>query len=252
MGVIRKRISLALLLVMVLCLLPQRALATEAEEEKPASEYTWITDRETIDGGDYTDDPTLAAALNDIFDGNANVYYDSECTQMVNTTIGTYRVPNNGVFKYVGPYGDDQLDMGTSCWIYANGVYFTLFEEGTGLGTAGENSEKLDLMTTANRNLTYDNLVAWGVRPGVGALVRTREGHSMIILGYDEERLTILDGNGDGKGLVSIRVRTWDRIWCRASYIIQPTQDYMEEHYPEDNNHPRSVTVSVPEQDESL
>lgn len=251
MGVFQKRISLLLALVMLLCLLPQRALAAEAAE-KPESEYTWITDRALVKGSDYTDDPTLAAALDSIFDGKANVYYDSDCTRMVDTTIGTYRVPNNGVFKYVGPYGDDQLDMGTSCWIYANGVYFTLFEEGTGLGTAGENSEKLDLMTTENRNITYDNLVAWGVRPGVGALVRTREGHSMIILAYDEERLTILDGNGDGKGLVSIRVRTWDRVWCRASYIIQPTQDYMEEHYPEDNNHPRSVTVSAQENDDSL
>lgn len=246
---LHKRICLLLGIAAVLFSLSAPVHAAEAQED---SEYTWITDREAVDGSDYTDDPDLAALLNDIFDGNANIYYDSECTQMVNTTLGTYRVPNNGVFKYVGPYGDDQLDMGTSCWIYANGVFFTLFEEGTGLGTAGENSEKLDLTTTQTRNVTYDNLTAWGVRPGVGALIRTREGHSMIVLGYDEERLTILDGNGDGKGLVSIRVRTWDRVFCRASYIIQPTQDYMEANYPEDDRHPQVVTIHAPEEDNGI
>ena len=229
MGNIKKSI----LLLLCVALLLQLPLAVQAEETEVISEYTWITDRELVDGSDYTEDPNLAEALNAIFDGNAGVYYDMDCTKMVDTKLGTYRVPNNGVFKYVGPYGDDQVDMGTSCWIYANGVYFTLFGEGTGCGTAGENSEKLDLMVTENRNITCENLKAWGVRPGVGALIRTREGHSMIVLGYDEERLIILDGNGDGKGLVSIRVRTWDRIYCRAEYIIQPTQEYMEELYPQ-------------------
>lgn len=246
---LRNRIGLLFVITAMLCFLPLPAQAAQPEDN---SEYTWITDREAVDGGDYTDDPDLAAALNDIFDGNANIYYDSECTQMVDTTLGTYRVPNNGVFKYVGPYGDDQLDMGTSCWIYANGVFFTLFEEGTGLGTAGENSEKLDLTTTENRNITYDNFTAWGVRPGVGALIRTKEGHSMIVLGYDQERLTILDGNGDGKGLVSIRVRTWDRVFSRASYIIQPTEEFMEDRYPQDDRHPQVLTVRASEENEGL
>ena len=244
MGNIRKTV---LLLLALLLILPQPTLTARAETTQAESEYTWITDRETVDGGDYTEDPVLAEALNSIFDGKANVYYDWDCTRMVDTKLGTRRVPNNGVFKYVGPYGDDQLDMGTSCWIYANGVYFTLFGEGTGCGTAGENSEKLDLTTTENRSVTYENFTAWGVRPGVGALVRTREGHSMIILGYDEERMVILDGNGDGKGLVSIRVRTWDRIYSRAEYIIQPTQAHMDELYPQDGSQIESVTVSVPE-----
>lgn len=249
MGNIRKKFFLALCAALMVLQLP---LAVRAEGTDVISEYTWITDRESVDGSDYTEDPDLAEALNAVFDGNAGVYYDSDCTKMVDTKLGTYRVPNNGVFKYVGPYGDDQLDMGTSCWIYANGVYFTLFGEGTGCGTAGENSEKLDLTTTENRSITYGNLSAWGVRPGVGALIRTREGHSMIVLDYDEERLTILDGNGDGKGLVSIRVRTWDRIYCRADYIIQPTQEHMDALYPENAQSASAVTVSVPEANSEL
>lgn len=219
--------------------------ARAAEAEKTVSEYRWITKREEVDGGDYTSDPTLAEKLNEIFDGSANVYYDPDCTKMVNTALGTYRVPNNGVYKYVGKYGDNQMDIGTSCWIYANGVYFTLFGEGTGCGTPGEHSEKLDLSTTANKRANYENFTAWGVRPGVGALIRSKDGHSMIVLDYDEEQLTVLDGNGDGKGLVSIRVRTWDRLYFSVSYIIQPDESYVEELYPEDGNASEAVSLSV-------
>ena len=231
-----RNIRKGLLLLLCAVLLLQLPLAVRADETEVVSEYTWITDREAVDGSDYTEDPVLAETLNSIFDGNANVYYDWDCTQMVNTKLGTYRVPNNGVFKYVGTQGDvEQLNMGTSCWIYANGVYFTLFGEATGNGTPGENSELLDLTATETSSITYENFTAWGVRPGVGALVRTRGGHSMIILGYDEERMIILDGNGDGKGLVSIRVRTWDRIYDRAKYIIQPKQEHMDALYPDDH-----------------
>ena len=244
MEYLRKILVMGLACCMALGWLPRTALAAEAEE--PVSEYRWVTKREEVDGGDYTRDPVLAQTLNQIFDGEAGVYYDPACTKMVNTKLGTYRVPNNGVDKFVGPYGEDQVDIGTSCWIYANGVYCTLFGEGTGCGTAGENSTKLDLSTTENKKATYENFTAWGVYPGVGALIRTRDGHSMIVLDYDEESLTVLDGNGDGKGLVSIRVRTWDRVGFRVSYIIQPKQSHVDALYPQaGETFPVSETLTV-------
>lgn len=247
---IRKLLGAVLTACMILCLILQLGLpagAQETETAKAPSEYRWITKRDEVDGSDYTDIPALAETLNGIFDGNANIYYDAACTNMVDTELGTRRVPNNGVYKYVGIYGDNQTDVGTSCWIYANGVYFTLFGEGTGCGTAGENSEKLDLSTTAHRNFTYDNFTAWGVHPGVGALIRTTSGHSLIVLGYDSERLTILDGNGDGKGLIAIRVITWDRLGFRAKYIIQPTETHREALYPQNaeaSETPGVITLS--------
>lgn len=211
---------------MILCVLPVGAAAEDGPD------YRWITDREEVDGSDFTDSPMLAQKLNSIFDGNANVYYDAGLTKMVNTQLGSSRVPNNGVNKYVGVYGDDQTDVGTSCWIYANGVYFTLFGEATAGGTAGENSEKLDLKGTANRNFTYENFTDWGVRPEPGALIRTQCGHSLIVLGYDEHRITILDGNGNGRGLVAIRTMKWNHQSFRAKYIIQPTQAHFDSLYP--------------------
>ncbi|MBQ3193178.1 MAG: hypothetical protein IJO21_00060 [Oscillospiraceae bacterium] len=232
MAYLRKINTLLPVLFLMFALLPVTAAAAEETvPEQTASEYTWITDRDAVDGSDYTANSLLAQTLNGIFDGNANVFYDRDCTKMVNTKLGTYRVPNNGVDKYVGPYGDNEVNIGTSCWIYANGVYYTLFGEPTGCGTAGENSVKLDLSTTANKKATYENFTAWGVDPGVGALIRSRDGHSMIVLGYDDRQLTVLDGNGDGKGLVSIRVRTWDRIYFSAQYIIQPKPEHVQALY---------------------
>ena len=220
----KKWISLCAGICISACILPGMAVTSYASQE----DYRWITDRAEVDGSDYTGSAILASALNDIFDGNANIYYDAEFTKPVNTELGSSRVPNNGVNKYVGPYGDNEDNVGTSCWIYANGVYYTLFGECTGNGTAGANSEKLDLSGTQNKNFTYENFLAWGVRPEPGALIRTRCGHSLVILDYDSEGVTILDGNGNGKGLVAIRKMKWDSQSFRAKYIIQPTQMYFD------------------------
>ena len=224
MGYWKKLISILLSICISVCALSEMAVTASASQE----DYRWITNREEVDGSDYTSSVILAAALNSIFDGNANVYYDAGFTKQVNTELGSSRVPNNGVNKYVGPYGDNEDNIGTSCWIYANGVYFTLFGECTGNGTAGENSEKLDLSGSNNYNFSYENFITWGVRPEPGALIRTRCGHSLVILDYNSEGVTILDGNGNGKGLVAIREMKWDHQDFRAKYIIQPTQTYFD------------------------
>ena len=223
-----RTISLLLSICISAWALSGMAVTADASQK----DYRWITDREEVDGSDFTTSDSLAAVLNDIFDGNANVYYDAAFTKQVNTELGSARVPNNGVNKYVGPYGDNETNVGTSCWIYANGVYFTLFDECTGNGTPGEHSQKLDLRGSDNYNFSYENFSVWGVRPEPGALIRTRCGHSLIILDYDEEQVTILDGNGNGKGLVAIRQMSWTHQSFRAKYIIQPTQDYFDSLYP--------------------
>ena len=224
MRYLKRQISFLLSICISLCILSGMSVTVNASQE----DYRWITDRAEVDGSDFTSSVILASALNDIFDGNANVYYDAEFTKMVNTKLGSSRVPNNGVNRYVGPYGENEDNVGTSCWIYANGVYFTLFGECTGNGTAGENSEKLDLSGSENYKFTYENFLTWGVRPEPGALIRTRCGHSLVILDYDQEGVTILDGNGNGRGLVAIRQMKWDSQGFRAKYIIQPSQTYFD------------------------
>ena len=188
-----------------------------------------ITDRAAVDGSHYTTSPTLAAELNAIFDGDANIYADKACTTPVTTKLGTSPVKNNGVRKYVGTEDGTMIDMGTSCFIYANGVYYTLFGETTGEGEAGENSEKLNI--TGSRRASYENFKAWGVRRGTGALIRA-SGHSMILLDYDEHSITYLDGNGDGKGLISVNKDTWENFfYSYVSYIIQPKDHHYDSLY---------------------
>lgn len=218
----KRLFPLFLMLLVCLSLVPLTASQANAQ-------YTLITDRDTVDGSDYTDSPALAEKLNDIFDGKTEIYRDLACTVPVDTTLGTSPVRNNGVYMFVDPVDGIAKNIGTSCWIYANGVYYTLFGESTGNGI-GENSEKLSLSGTGSRTLSYENLKAWGVRPGVGALIRA-SGHSMILLGYNENTLTILDGNSDGRGLVSISETSWDRLGSYVEYIIQPKEAHYSDLY---------------------
>ena len=188
-----------------------------------------ITDRAAVDGSHYTTSPALAEELNAIFDGNASLYADRACTTPVATELGTSPVRNNGVRKYVGAEDGTMIDMGTSCYVYANGVYYTLFGESTQDGIAGENSEKLNI--TGDRRASYENFKAWGVRQGAGALIRA-SGHSMILLNYDEHSITYLDGNGDGKGLISVNKETWEKFfYSYVSYIIQPKDHHYADLY---------------------
>ena len=220
---IRNRIY-SILITLCLCLGMVSMTAARVNAEN-----TRITDPDAVCGSDYTTSPALARKLDDIFNGSAGIFWDSACTNEVDTTLGTSPVRNNGVYMFVNPTGGSANNIGTSCFIYANGVYYTLFGESTGSGM-GENSESLSLSGTGSRSLTYNNLKTWGVRQGVGALIRA-SGHSMIVLGYDEETLTILDGNSNGRGLVSISEKTWDEYGGYVEYIIQPTDSHYEELY---------------------
>lgn len=218
---LKKRIlSFFLMLLVFVGMIPLTAINANAA-------YTLIKDRDVVDGSLYTESSAMAEKLNDIFDGNASIYANRSCTTLVNTVLGSSPVKNNGVPMFVGPEGGKYLSSGTSCFIYANGVYYTLFGESTGSGTAGENSEKLNLSVTRSRSGSYANFKAWGVRQGVGALIRA-SGHSMIVLDYDEDSITILDGNSDGRGRVSICTRSWDNFskFYYISYIIQPTDSH--------------------------
>lgn len=226
----KKRIlPLLLALATVLSTIPRIAPRVDAK--------TTILSAGQISGAEFTGNAALAGKLDAIFAGNASIYSNSKCTKPVNTALGTYSVPNNGVYQYVGTYGESAENTGTSCWIYANGVYFTLFGEALGNGSPGANSEKLDLDATDTKKLTYANFLAWGVRDSVGAQIRVGN-HSLVVLDYDDTYLTYIDGNGDGNGLVAIRKWTWSEVKNSSStngtvkYIVQPKGSYLNAVYP--------------------
>ena len=228
-----------LILAVFLSLVPVFALRADA---------LWVEydERYEVDGSDYTTSSKMAAKLNAIFDGNANIYHDRACTNSVNVRIGTSNVKNNGIIMYAGPYGGSYVNSGTSCWIYAAGVYYTLFGN-IGLTNPTSKSERLDLSKGSGTITSYANFKAWGVRPSVGAHIRTSS-HSMIVLHYDENTITILDGNNDGRGKVSVRKRSWDQFNYYVSYIVQPTDAYYYSEYPVydcDHNYTSAVTKNA-------
>lgn len=215
----QKILSFILFFSLAICALPLLSTRADALD-------TVITDVSDVEGRDYTDSPALAHKLDAIFEGEAGVYYDYSCTDLVDTPLGSSPVKNNGVYMYASPTGDSAEDIGTSCWIYAQGVYHTLFGE----STDGANSEDLYLGGTGSRALSYENLQAWGVRPMPGALIRA-SGHSMILLHYDADTITIVDGNGDGNGLVAVRICSWDQMGEYVEYIIQPESSHYAQLY---------------------
>ncbi len=218
----KRWMALLLAAVLVLPLLPLQA---------DAAFYYEYDQREEVNGSDYTTSAKMAQKLNAIFDGNANIYHDKKCTNAVNVRIGTSNVKNNGVYMYAGPYGGPSKNSGTSCWIYAAGVYYTLFGE-VGFQNAGKNSVCLDLSGTSNKTMNYSNFRAWGVRDTVGAHVRTTS-HSMIILEYNEDGITVVDGNNDGKGKVSVRKVSWNYMAkYTINYITQPKEEFYNSEYP--------------------
>ena len=219
---IKRLLSLCITLAMCLAAVPNVTA-------NAASRRNHITDRSVVDGTHYTSSPVLAEQINAILDGDASIYADRECTTPVETVLGTSPVRNNGVRKYVGAKDGTMIDMGTSCYVYANGVYYTLFGESTQDGIAGENSEKLNI--TGNKRASYENFKAWGVRQDAGALIRA-SGHSMILLDYNEHGITYLDGNGDGRGLISVNKETWDEFfYSYIHYIIQPKEHHYSSLY---------------------
>lgn len=207
----------------VLCAIPGKAYAQQC-----------ITNRNDVRGRDYTKSSAMAAKLDSIFDGNASIYYADG--RLVNTRLGTRNVPDPpSPTLYVGPNAQNAINSGFSCWIYANGVYYTLFNECTGNGDPGQNSVKLSI--PSDSIASYSNFIQWGVRQGVGALIRSgtvNVGHSMIVLGYDSDSLTILDGNGDNHGLVAIRVYPWSEVNFTVAYIIQPKDTFYNDNFPND------------------
>ena len=216
----RKLICLTLMAMMTLSLLPASTYADE-----------------TYTGRDFTKIPYLADKLDEIFNGTLELYYDLDCTQRVYAPLGSCAVPyNSALYTGIGA----NKNSGSSCWIYANAVYYTLFSEVTGNGSAGSNSESLNLSGTASKKLSYDNFKTWGVYDGVGALVcsTTNYQHLYIVLGYDEETISILDGNSDGCGTVAVHVLTWEEAQWNfnyrgdVKYIIQPKAEYYNNLYP--------------------
>lgn len=173
---------------------------------QPARAASYITDPTQISGADYS--AVYAAKLDNIFQGSVPLFTNTNDTFPLGTSIN-----NSKSYVIAKTYS------GRQCYIYAQAVYYYLFGDvprhGEGSAFWSDSVKVLSNKTTAS----YASFLNAGV--GFGAYLRTTtktdgsysdSGHSMILLDYDTEGITYLEGNADGRGLVRITVRTWDEF----------------------------------------
>lgn len=195
-------------------------LATPVHAALPAGAGV-ITSSASVSGSEFSSKTSVAKKLDKMFAGDIGLYQDSKKTKLVDAALGVRAVPNNGKYQY---WGDR---AGTSCFAYANAYYATFYDGTYPHGSLGGNHERVK----ATGKISYANFQKWGVRDD--AAVYIREGnHSVIVLHYDENYITYIDGNGDGKGLVALRKEAWKRgsgsnIYnSKPSLIVQPREGY--------------------------
>jgi DNA gyrase inhibitor GyrI len=203
---------------------------------------TLITNASSVRGSDYTQSAALAAKLDQVFSGDIDIYKDSAMTQEVMMPLG-YSMSVSAAYYAKSKINGSRYE-GWQCYIYANAVYNKLFNECVGRATSLTNSQ---ILLTGGSTLSYERLKNAGVR--TGAYVRTTanpdgsfnstNAHSFLILAYDANGITVIEGNGNGKGLVDMRVLTWaefNRSYMSGSgrylcHIVQPKQSYYDSLY---------------------
>lgn len=125
---------------------------------------------------------------------------------------------------------------GKQCWVFAQAVYYYLWND-----YAGNGSGKYSNSYVALRNQTsasYDLFVGSAVVPGSYCRTTSNKdgsynksnGHSMIILSYNKSQIITLEGNANSKGSIEIKTRTWAEFnkkllkdkGRRISHIVSP------------------------------
>ena len=191
----------------------------------------------------FTSSPELAKKLTQVFNGNIGLYSSSSCTSQTKAPLGCSKLNGSNRF-YIKNNTTGSKTFGWQCYIYANAVYNTLYNEWAGNGSSFKHSK---VVIRGGRTFSYRQFVNAGVR--VGAYVRTTanrdcsynrsQAHSFVILGYNEEYVTYIDGNSDGRGLVRVNKLSWKELnrWqttgCgrRICHVVQPTDKYFESLY---------------------
>lgn len=208
----------------------------------PASAAESVTEVSKVSGSDYTDSALLAKALNEIFAGDIDLYVNAACTREKNAPLGSSPMTGGAMYWVESPVTGGTIS-GWQCYIYANAVYNKLFGEWIRHGD--EDYARSEVVIGGGYSeVTYHMFAKAGVRCGAymrttaysGGTYNGSAAHSLIILAYDADTITYLDGNSDGNGLVRINIRTWEdfnaaNLSGRGRYtnhVIQPTAEYYE------------------------
>lgn len=202
------------------------------------AKVVFILDPNELVAGDYTDSPAMADLLNIIYSGDIDLMSGS--TEYY-YPIGSI-MDNSRLFSVYSKNGN--RINGYQCFIYANAVYCKLFGEYVGHGTGLSHS--VNVIENAGE-ASYEQFKAAGVV--CGAYMRTTankdgsyngsNGHSLIIMKYDENEVTYIEGNGEGQGIVRGAILSWSDFNARQitgrgrriCHVTQPTAEYYNSLY---------------------
>lgn len=179
-------------------------------------------------GSDYTSNSSLAAKLDNLIQGNVAIFSNTTAKFPVGSSLDV-----NKQYTWKNGYYS-----GYQCYAYAQAAYYYLFGDVPYHGGGGYSNSSVISGVKGLSTLSYDTLSRAGV--GCGAYIRTTNnssgaysgsyGHSMIVLTYNSSSITILHGNANNNGLVSINSYSWSsfnssHISGRSRYvshIVQP------------------------------
>ncbi len=204
----------------------------------------------------YQQSAALAALVQRIEEGACGLYLDNqEWTEpeeplAVGTNLNTQQ-------RYYVRTTTGLSQWGKQCYIYSQGVYSQLFDA---LPLNG-NSYSVKQPFNGNDDILLARTVLQGpaeITPQVlaeakvmpGAYLRTTTdtetgkfngsaGHSLIILGYDDTTITVLEGNANGMGAIAESTISYEEFahrfttgWNRTvTHIIQPDADVYEKRF---------------------
>ncbi len=212
----------------------------------PFSKMTVSADMlRAADGVSYEHSAALTALVMETQAGNVNLYLDKECTEPAILPMDTEL--DNDV-KYYACCSTGYPTYGWQCYIYSQGAFAHVFDElpMNGLGNGYSYNHCVSVMSTTP-TVSYDQFLDSHVMPF--AYMRTTansdgsyngsNGHSLIILAYDKETVTVQEGNALGHGEIRCTTKTWDafntsyltRSGRFVSHIVQPRDDYYESQF---------------------
>lgn len=186
----------------------------------------------------YTASETLTEQMESVFAGNINLAMDADRTPVSGSLAVTSSLDIRATYY---AYNTSSYVTGMQCYIYAQAVYATLFDDLPYHGAGTKQYDYSAQVMGQSPTVDYRTFTASKVMPG--AYLRTTDqqdgtyngsvGHSLIVLGYNEDGLTILEGNADSNGLIRIITYTWDDFNARVltrygrviSHVVQPRED---------------------------
>ncbi|MCR4960437.1 MAG: BspA family leucine-rich repeat surface protein [Lachnospiraceae bacterium] len=166
--------------------------------------------------------------------------YDKNGSEVV-ATLGSRAVADRDDMFYIYYYnaaGKKRSHGGWTCFIYANAIYSFLFGD---IAT----SRYTHTPVITNVAPTYAAFKKQNIRTGDYAWYQGANywQHAQIILRYDENTISIIEGNADGNGLIDIVTLPWSEYATFVgkydsnkvvTYITHASDSLYNELYPQD------------------